>query len=436
MRDLVSGAAVTKTGLAASSAVTISGGQLLPLFGTSNYADLQQPARITSGTQPVTIAWAQEPRSPSAYNALLNWKISGAANSFAIYQATADAAYYFAIGPRSGGSVQLLYGAVGATTSGAQDLFLLVCRGGLNSTTASDYTLYRNGVVIASSGTTNFGANSASVFRVGALDSGGDPFEGAVGDFHVWSRGLNDAEARSWTQNRFQTLKPAANRSVFLATAGGAPTLSVADGTHAHAADSLTLTSSTALAINDATHAHASDSIGLTTQTGITVADASHAHAADGLTLSTAAVLSVADAGHGHTADSLTLSSAAFLAVFDALHAHAADGLALTSDAWLTVADAAHAHSADNLDFSGALTLAIADALHLHSAESLSLTVSTHLAVADGAHAHGADSLTLTLGSGDVDELYPLAGQAQTYPMTGATSYPLAGQSQTYPLGN
>lgn len=220
MRDLVSGAAVTKTGLAASSAVTISGGQLLPLFGTGNYADLQQPARITSGTQPVTIAWVQEPRSPSAYNALLNWKISGAANSFAIYQATADAGYYFAIGPRSGGSVQLLYASIGATTNGALDVFVLVCRGGLNSTTASDYTLYRNGVVIASSGTTNFGANSASVFRVGALDSGGDPFEGAIGDLHVWSRGLNDAEARSWTQNRFQTLKPAANRSVFLATVG------------------------------------------------------------------------------------------------------------------------------------------------------------------------------------------------------------------------
>lgn len=218
MRNLVDGKAITPTGL--GSRLTNRVGEFFS-FGASSFADLQQPAAITSGTQPVTIAWVQEPRSPSAYNAVLNWKISGAANSFAIYQATSDASYYFAIGPRSGGSVQLLYASIGATTSGALDVFVLVCRGGLSSTTASDYSLYRNGVLIPSSGTTNFGANSASVFRVGALDSGGDPFEGILANLHIWSRALSEADARSWCSSPWQLLARRSTEPVPTGAGGG-----------------------------------------------------------------------------------------------------------------------------------------------------------------------------------------------------------------------
>ncbi len=111
--------------------------------------------------------------------------------------------------------------------------------------------------------------------------------------------------------------------------------------------------SNVTLSVADATHGHAVDNITLSASgvTALTVADAAHGHTVDGLTLTAGSVLAIQEALHAHAADNLTLdaSGAPTLQVIDGLHAHTADGVALTVVAWLTVSDARHVHRADNL---------------------------------------------------------------------------------------
>jgi hypothetical protein len=116
---------------------------------------------------------------------------------------------------------------------------------------------------------------------------------------------------------------------------GGATDLTIQEATHAHTADSPTLTVDSTLAIQDATHAHSADS--LTVSLGyvdLAIADATHAHTADNLTISVSGAtdLTIQDATHGHSADNLTLTveGSTDLAIQDATHAHTADSLALT----------------------------------------------------------------------------------------------------------
>jgi hypothetical protein len=67
--------------------------QIFGVFGTSALfgssaavVDFTSPPGISGGTQPLTIAWVQEPRSPVAFGALLNWLIPGTTNPLLIYQ--------------------------------------------------------------------------------------------------------------------------------------------------------------------------------------------------------------------------------------------------------------------------------------------------------------------------------------------------------------
>jgi len=62
----------------------------------------------------------------------------------------------------------------------------------------------------------------------------------------------------------------------------------------------------------------------------LTVADASHAHKTDAVTLVQVDVLTVADASHAHTTDEVTLTVppiAATLTVADAIHRHTTDAV-------------------------------------------------------------------------------------------------------------
>jgi len=211
---------------------------------------------------------------------------------------------------------------------------------------------------------------------------------------------LNQTQVRSLLENPWQIVEPLPRNSRVRAATGGTPTLTVADATHGHTADSLVLTSSTALVIADATHGHTADNLTLDATTGTS--------------------LTVADATHAHTADALTLSTDAWLTVADALHGHAADNLALTLDTWLVVADALHAHAADNLDLSGAPALLIADALHAHAADNLALTLDTWLAIQDAVHAHTADNLHFGGLYSTLDLIYKiLANRQELNPTTG-----------------
>lgn len=250
------------------------------------------------------------------------------------------------------------------------------------------------------------------------------------------NRPLSAAEEAALHANPWQLFEPI-RVWMPVAAAGGAVSLTIADCSHGHAAEAVVLTSQTALSVADASHAHAAEAVTLSTQTALSVADVSHAHAADNLTLGTtgSANLTVQDATHAHAADGPALTSQTGLTIADASHSHQAEGLTLSASAYLAVADASHAQLADSLDLSGAPSLLIQNAAHGHLAESPALTTAAWLAIAGALHAHAADSLTLTTGD-DQDELYPLEGLSQSYPMTGEQAYPLAGQSQTYPLGN
>lgn len=237
-------------------------------------------------------------------------------------------------------------------------------------------------------------------FVVGNSSAGNRNYNGRLSDFLVFDSILSDGEiaeladpSRVWEDQRIWVP----------VSAGGAVSLTVADASHGHTADNLTLTTSSTLVIQDATHAHTADSVALSTASVLTVADATHAHSADSLTLTTASTLSVADAAHAHAADSLTLTTAAFLAIADATHGQAADSLTLTvsGSASLTISDATHAHTADALALTTLSALAVADASHAHAAESVTLSTGAvaDLIVQDATHGHTADSLALVAGS-------------------------------------
>lgn len=223
MRDLVAGGLATRTGLT-SRAVTVAG--VLPLFGTSSYADFAAPASF-NGSLPFTIAWVQQPISPAGYSTVLDVRPPvNSAKSFLIYQSAADTSYQFVVGPRDGGSTgkQARF-AMGLQTDGLLDVYVLVAPAGLATATAS-YVLYRNGVKQAAAvAESPFGNASHTGMRVGGvLGSPGDPFEGALGGLTIWQRSISDAEAALFSRNPSAIY--AAQRRIytpgFTVSAGGA----------------------------------------------------------------------------------------------------------------------------------------------------------------------------------------------------------------------
>lgn len=223
MRDLVSGRAATKTGLA-TSAITVAG--VLPLFGASNYADFAAPAAF-DGSLPFTIAWLQQPISPTGYSTVLDVRPPvNSANSFLIYQAAADTTYQFVVGLRDGGGAahQARF-MMGLQTSGLLDVYVLVVPAGY-ATTTSGYVLYRNGMRQAAAvNNAAFAVATQTGFRIGCvLGTPGDPFEGALGGVTIWQRSLNHAEASAWAPERM--LAPRRTRR-YVPLAGGSSAFSI-----------------------------------------------------------------------------------------------------------------------------------------------------------------------------------------------------------------
>jgi hypothetical protein len=221
---------------------------------------------------------------------------------------------------------------------------------------------------------------------------------GAINFAYVFYVDHSKKEAFEIIRNPWQIFRRSPQVLYFDVGGGGATTLTVADSSHAHAADNLSLTSQILLMLADALHGHTADNLTLDTAARLAVQDATHVHTADNLDLTTLSVLVVAEALHSHLVDNLALSvsGATSLIVADALHTHMADSLGLTSQMLLAIADAAHAHSADNVVITSAHVLAVADALHAHTADNLSLSDLPSLSIADAGHSHSADNLTLT----------------------------------------
>ncbi len=183
----------------------------------------------------------------------------------------------------------------------------------------------------------------------------------------------------------------------FEISASSAIDLVIADATHGHAADALTITQNHVLDISDASHAHSADSPALTQLHILSIADSLHAHAADGVVLSVDADLSIADALHGHLADSPSITQEHELAIADALHGHIADTVAISTAIILSIADALHAHSVDSPELTQAHILDIQEALHTHAADGVTITQNHILIISDALHAHIADNVSVYL---------------------------------------
>lgn len=193
MRDIVRGNPVTATGLASTN--TSSRG-ISPLFGTSNFADLTDTTGIANLTDPVTIAWVQKFVSPSANSTVLHWKLSGAARTaLAGYQSTSSS-YRFSFGTSAN---EWNLSAVASPVDGEERVCVLVCRAGLESATAGDFSIYINGVDQGTPGATTFGSNTTAGMRVGAALAGTDPFEGGISRLTIWNRPLLERDALEWS---------------------------------------------------------------------------------------------------------------------------------------------------------------------------------------------------------------------------------------------
>jgi hypothetical protein len=193
-QDIAGNQLGVRTGLGSQ---TVAPNGSYPLFGTGSYLDFSNNIAGVTGATPVTIAWTQTVRTPLSYSALLNWKPPGAANTFLIYQSASDSMYYFVAGPRGGTPVSFS-AVVGTQVDGRTDRYALVMSSGVAGAAAS-FALFANGSKLTTAATQGFGANTDAAFRIGARDAGSDPFEGGVGNFHIWTRALSDAEGAIWS---------------------------------------------------------------------------------------------------------------------------------------------------------------------------------------------------------------------------------------------
>lgn len=200
--DIALGQKPTRTGMV-TPASTENG--LYYNFGTSNYVDYPIVPKAITTTTPCSIAWTQEPRSPSSYSTILHANFGSGTSAFIIYEGS-DSSYQMAIGPRSGGFVAVF--STGIPVNNQLDKFCLLMSAGPNSSDRATFRLFRNGVEISQTAPQVFGGYTGATMRIGAREGGADPFEGIIGNLHIWSRVLTDTEAKQWCANEFMTLAP------------------------------------------------------------------------------------------------------------------------------------------------------------------------------------------------------------------------------------
>ena len=151
--------------------------------------------------------------------------------------------------------------------------------------------------------------------------------------------------------------------------------LTVADASHAHAADNTILTLASVLVVAGSSHAHSAENTELVQANTLSIQEAAHAHTADSIALVQAAVLAVQESLHALTSEEVTVSLSTMLAVQGAAHAHTADNVAIVQQNVLAVLDAVHAHTADNIDLTQANTLIVSDAVHAMLVDNIALSL-------------------------------------------------------------
>lgn len=265
-RDLVQEQLGVRTGL--EEYVPAQNGAIYHRFFSANRADFPLlPLGIGLNT-PFTLAWTQEPRSGSAYSALLvvNFGTAGTDHQFTIYQSTSDASYSMVTGPLGAGSSASntpRFSGIGVATNERLDRFVLQCSGGSQSVTTGDYVLWRNGERFTTSATAVLSAYRTAAFRIGALSDAGDPFEGLIGDMRMWSRVLSDGEAEeeSTVHGSWALFEPQRIWVPINATSGGGQTVAIAQASEADTAQAFFATVGSVTAIGQAMEANAAQAL-------------------------------------------------------------------------------------------------------------------------------------------------------------------------------
>jgi hypothetical protein len=283
----------------------------------------------------------------------------------------------------------------GITRTGMRHWGVWAYNGGTFSTDAN-HSMWVNGEACTNTGTPGGLANITDTTIIGKTNNlTTTDWYGGIRQVRLYTREWTQADAVRFASAAYRDslFSPVSRpRRYFIPAASGAANLVIADATHAHSADSPSLTQDHQLAVQDAAHAHAADALDLTQQHVLAIDEASHAHAADSLTLTTEDALAIAEALHGHIADGVVLTQEHVLAVADALHEHTADEVTLDTATALQIADAVHEHLADNLGLTQAHVLAIAEALHAHRAGDVVLGVPSQDAGGGGPDAEVFDA--------------------------------------------
>lgn len=222
--DLVSNQFATKTG---SLTPASNSEGLYPLFGTSNYLDFPTKPRGIGATTPCTIAWMQEARSTASYSTILNLQVGtpGSTPKFAILQSVSDANYYFTAGPQQTNGAHSWSVALGAVVNNRVDRFILTAVGGLTSLTASDWNLYRNGVLVSRGTSYTYASSTTDAFRVGDLGVAEHPWEGLIGELNIFTGAFSAQEVNLYNDNPRQIFA-SQQRNIYVSVASGSPTAS------------------------------------------------------------------------------------------------------------------------------------------------------------------------------------------------------------------
>ncbi len=173
-------------------------------------------------------------------------------------------------------------------------------------------------------------------------------------------------------------------------------TLTVADMTHSHSVDNVSLTQANILSVNDVSHSHSLNNITLTTAINLVVSDLSHNHSLDNIDLVQANVLTVNAITHAHSIDNIALSTGLNLVVANIIHNQLLDNTSLTQANTLAINEILHGHALDNVSLSQANILSIDELNHSHAVDNVTLNTSVNLSVGDILHGHSLDGVTLT----------------------------------------
>lgn len=146
------------------------------------------------------------------------------------------------------------------------------------------------------------------------------------------------------------------------------------------------------ITVADATSAHTAESPALSQVHAITPADGAHAQAADSPALTQVHEVAPASAEHGHAAGSPTLSVTYVIAPDVATHVHAATEPTVDVNVAVSVDGAEHDHTASSPILTQVHVIAPADAASSQAADSPAITQLHLVTVDDSGHEHAAGS--------------------------------------------